>query len=326
MTALKPDDRALKAYVRRELDAQLSFLDGRSSLRNEIWRQIEEKGEKKMKKKISAALVCALIALLAAATALAAGLTFSGRYDVKRAAIDALEEKYGITDEMMTLFSVEVGEMDKRGAQTVTFSSIEPNTTYGRRMGVYTVTVKGGRADAAWSLDGAQIEEGIDSPVYGAAQLQAVLDDYTGVLDHLAGLNGTQGAEAALPDLTPDPTPCPTPASDMACEQAERMRQRAQIEKSAKLTFDECRKLAVAALQEEYALTDGQCAQLWPRDDGWTLYFETEDGRKIAHIRLDLRQREDGRTEKDGIYLVDVDMDTGVVEDVLYDSGLAGNP
>ena len=50
---------------------------------------------------IAAALVLALIA----AAAVAAGLTRSARYDAKRLAYQALEEKYGFTTDMESFFT-----------------------------------------------------------------------------------------------------------------------------------------------------------------------------------------------------------------------------
>jgi len=37
------------------------------------------------------------------------------------------------------------------------------------------------------------------------------------------------------------------------------------------------------------------------------------------------QQEDDSFTEKDGIYVVSVYMDDGVIDDMLYDSGLAAN-
>ena len=163
-------DEELRAAVRREMDAQLAFLNERPSLRPEILRRI--KGERKMKKKLSVGLALALAAMLAAMTALAAGINFSNKVDVKRAALDAIGEKYGITEEMLTVLHLEVGEPDENGAQTVTLTPVE--WQYAERVGEYTATVQGGKVTASWSHDGEEIGEGIESPIYGAAQLQAL--------------------------------------------------------------------------------------------------------------------------------------------------------
>ncbi len=55
---------------------------------------------------VAAALVLALIA----AAAVAAGLTRSARYDAKRLAYQALEEKYGFTQDMDSFFTLHGGE------------------------------------------------------------------------------------------------------------------------------------------------------------------------------------------------------------------------
>lgn len=317
---MKPDEKALKAYVHRKLDTQLSFLDSRPSQRPEILRRIEEeKGEIKMKKKVPVALVCALLIMLVTVTALAAGLTFSSRYDVKRVAIDALKDTYGITDEMLAIFYIDVSEQDGTGTQVITFSPIEQDTVYAQRVGVYTVTVKNRHPVASWSLDGQPIGKGIDSPVYGPEQLQALLDDYSNVMIHLAAS-----------DTAPSVTPAPTPFMDEADKDPDAIaqawaEQRDRIEAHAQLSISECCDLAITALKEEYNLTDAQTAKFKRWDDEYDTYFKEDGDQPIVMLMFRLKQNEDTFTEKDGQYWVDVNMDTGVIEDIVYDSGLLGN-
>ena len=326
-------DAMLKGIVRREFDAEFSFLEGRPSLRPDILRRIE--GERVVKRKISVALVFALIAMLAAMTALAAGINFSNKVDVKRAALDALQEKYGITEEMLTVLHVEVGEQDENGAQTVTLTPVE--WQYAERVGQYAATVQGGKVTASWSHDGEEIGEGIESPVYGAEQLGLLCRNYTEVMSYLIKVEGS---------ARPEPMPTPVLADDdgepqdyetwLAAKIAAWEQSRSEAEAAAKLTLEECKAIAIQAIRREYGLTDEQMAKLQAFEGGYENYdldFSLEDGQPVASMLFRLWQAgeagdyagADDFTEKDGHYWVDVNMVTGVIEDILYDSGLAGN-
>ena len=57
-----------------------------------------------------------------------------------------------------------------------------------------------------------------------------------------------------------------------------------------------------------------------------TTYVTHQDGQPLAHLMFWLWQTDEGPfTEKDGQYWVTINLKTGVIEDILYDAGLAGN-
>ena len=323
------NDEAMRKIVRREFDAGFSFLNEQPSLRPEILKRI--KGERVVKRKISVALVFALVAALAAVTALAATLNFSTNYDVKRAALDALEEKYGVTEEMMTVLHVELGEIDENGAQTVTFTPVEG--AYADRAGEYAVTVQGGKATASWSHDGEEIGEGMESPVYGAQQLKLLCTNYGEVMAYLLAENGGESIEPAVTPAWPEVGDIET---YMANQQKEWEERKAAALAAAKLSIEECKALAIEAIRGEYALTDAQMQKLvafvdeWGLDDRDAMDFAFEDGHPVVSMLFGLFQSEtigvsEDWSEKDGQYWVDVNMDTGVIENILYDSMLASN-
>ena len=319
------DDAMLREIVRRELDAEFSFLESRPSLRPDILGRI--KGEKVVKKKISVALVFALVAMLAAMTALAAGLTFSNQVDFKRAAMDALKEKYGITPEMMTIFHVREMGPDENGAMTLTFTPIE--WQYAGRVGEYAVTALGGKVTASWSHDGEEIGEGKESPVYGTEQIELLLTDYSGVMQYLFDEAGRvepeSWGEPGAPGVTPTP---PADGADYFATKEERWEQsKAAAEAEAKLSVEECRTLAVEAIRSLYGLTDAQIAKLRTYDDWDGMTFGVEDGHHVITIKYFLWQGDENsaHTTMDGQYWIDVNMDTGIIEDMLYDSGMAAN-
>ena len=102
-----------------------------------------------MKKRI-AWVFCAVLAL-ASAVALAAGLLFSDRVDVQARAEQALAQRYGLTQDMLSVFCREVDE----AAGTVTFTPVgEASDRLSERLGTYCVTVRrqrSGRTTASGS-------------------------------------------------------------------------------------------------------------------------------------------------------------------------------
>ena len=89
---------------------------------------------------VAAALVLALIA----AAAVAAGLTRSARYDAKRLAYQALEEKYGFTTDMESFFTCTAEEKD--GQTVVTYRANKDVGDFAWKLGDYTVTIRNGQA------------------------------------------------------------------------------------------------------------------------------------------------------------------------------------
>lgn len=124
-----------------------------------------------MKKTIAWA-ICAVLAL-ASAVALAAGMLFSHRVDVQTKAEQALAQRYGLTQDMFSVFRRDVDE----AAGTVTFTPLgETSEQLAKRLGTYTVTVRGGEATAGWSHDGEPVGGDLSSPVWDAKLLGQALE------------------------------------------------------------------------------------------------------------------------------------------------------
>lgn len=151
--AYDPQGDALELRVRNTLD----------TLRD------EPAGRFNMKK--TGALVLAAVLALVSAVALAAGLLRSERYDAVLLAHEALEARYGITKDMDSFFRYETEEKD--GETIVTASGRE--TGVEERLGVYTVVIRNGKAEAGWSHDGEETGEGLASCVWGAAQIEEAM-------------------------------------------------------------------------------------------------------------------------------------------------------
>lgn len=124
-----------------------------------------------MKKAIALA-ICAVLAL-ASAVALAAGLLFSDRVDVQTRAEQALAQRYGLTQDMLSVFQRDVDE----AAGSVTFTPLgETSDQLVKRLGTYTVTVRGGQATAGWSHDGEPVGGDLSSSVWDAKLLGQALE------------------------------------------------------------------------------------------------------------------------------------------------------
>jgi hypothetical protein len=312
-----------KRKIRDAMNRSLSNLEGNPALAGRVLAQAR-KERPAARRRLTVGLVLAAVAVLASVAALAAGVLFSPRYDAVRVANQALKDRYGITDEMMTVFYRGDPATEPDGSLTFTYRAVEE--PYANQIGVYTVTVKNGKAQATWSHDGESTDGGAAAAAWGPAQIAALCSDQYGEI--MAALT-----TAAAPSVT-EPSEIP-PADDTEAAEADVSEQeqqaaweksKAQVEAAAKITLAEARALAISAVGDEYGLSDAQRALFVFDDDSYSTAYRFADGLPVVDLFLYLTQKDDGtRTEKDGIYVVTVNMDSGVIEDIIYDSGLAAN-
>ena len=167
---MKPDNT-----IRRAIDAQLSGVRRSPEMEARVMHAIQ--GGKKMKKKTIAALAFALALTMLTVGALGMGLLKAPQYDKIEKARAALQQAYGLTGEMLALFSTRQNVQN----ETTIFYTIDSEFVNAEKTGEYTVSVDArGNAAATWShddTDKALWETGdLNAPVWGAPQLQAVLD------------------------------------------------------------------------------------------------------------------------------------------------------
>ena len=118
-----------------------------------------------------------------------------------------------------------------------------------------------------------------------------------------------------------------------ATEHSEEYEQQARA--AAKLTEEEMIEIARQAVISVYGLTDEQMAMMGTDEEireestYWML-----DGKPVYSVWFwllqDTTEYDDPSvfpefTEKDGIYTVDVNVETGVIEEIYYESGMGGN-
>ncbi len=277
-----------------------------------------------MKKKISFALVCALILVSLSVIALAAGILFSSKADAVTLADRALEEKYGISPKMQTYFTRQEEDLPG-GAVRVTYCA-EGELAY--VLGTYTADVKDGKAEIAWSRDGSDTAGGYEADAWGAAQLEQMLKDNreTGDMRRFSAyaLRAAERAGAAKPQAS---------VSD---QEAEAYFESLEAEKTAALNarvLSEAEMQAVAkeAVVQRYGLTEAQAALLelyvQPLAEEENAWYWMIGGQPCFEVQYFLQQDPDHPgtfTEKDGAYAVAVNVETGVIERLVYESGLGG--
>ena len=120
----------------------------------------------------------AVLVMMLATTAAALTFHFSARYDAQRSARQAVMTAYGLTDEMLDLFTYTEAD---GGAETV--ATFAMTYAHGDRLGIYTVRrAADGALSASWSHDGADaalLDSGsLASPAWGKKQLERILPAY----------------------------------------------------------------------------------------------------------------------------------------------------
>lgn len=131
--------------------------------------EVIRKGNRQVKKKVGIGfiLVAALVLVSAAALAISV-IRYSPRQDARTRAHAALMEKYGLTEEILTLFNETI---------TGNGSDWEINydlPVYAEYAGTYRVVCSHGKVAATWSHDGETYDKGGDlhDAVWGASQLE----------------------------------------------------------------------------------------------------------------------------------------------------------
>ena len=316
------------------VDRRLSGLVWDERMRRKVLSAVREE-ERPMKKKVSFTLILAVVILCVGAAAIAEGLLFSQRYSAARLANQAMEQQYGITADILSLFRRQVEEHGD-GTITVTYSIGSEVDFPADQIGVYTGEVQGDQTKASWSHDGEDTSGGLMAEAFGPEQLHMLSYDYAGTMRQLtdAGRFHPNPAATPLPYVKPEEGKAVWTEEDQAeadkalAEEEEADKKRrdeiAKAEAAGKLTVQAAADLAKEAIVQEYTLTEEQKSKLAFEPD--STYITWQEDQPGANLLFWLWQGEDEAfQEKDGQYWVTVNLETGVIEDILYDSCLAGN-
>ena len=319
-----------KETLQTMMDRRLSFLDELPSCRAGVQYRIAQEEEPVMKKKLSLGFVFAMVLVLLSVAALATGLLLSPRATAVQIADRAMEKDRGINTEMMTFFGREEEELPD-GSVKVTYTGAG-DMNYA--LGTYTVLVKDGKAEITWSHDGEETSGGYESEAWGLDQIRQMLTD---CLDQKAKAAYLRKAE----DIAKKHN---TLEDTSSSEPIENLFEIIEANKTAalnarKLSEDEMIATGREFILSNYGLNEEQAARM-------ELYTETGadagngwcdmiNGKPCYQVEYLLYQPEvpeqEGvdvqplpREEKDGYYIVYVNVETGAVEEFEYNSGLSG--
>ena len=314
--------------LRAAMDRRLSFLDERPSCRAAVQYRIAQEEEPVMKKKVSFVFVCAAMLVLLTAVGLATGVLqnlLSPRASAARTADRALEEKYGITADMQTFFGRnETEEAD--GAIRVTYTGAG---NLACALGTYTAVVKDGHADISWSHDGEDVSGGYDSEAWGLPQLRQMMTDSLDASArkvYLARAEEIAKGHQVTEDLSP---------SDVSDTESTLYFQELESNKTAALNARKLSEEDMIAIGREFIISNyGLDGEQVSRLELYTGSFADEpntwylmvNGQPCFMVEYLLYGNDPNvrYTEKDGYYIVYVNVETGVVEEYEYNSALAG--
>lgn len=316
----------------RLVDRNLSGLEWDERKRQQVLRAVEK--EEKTMKRFSRTIILVAAILCISLTAFAAERMFSARMDAVKLAEKALEDTYGVTVSMQGSFFGRSVEEKQDGSAIVTYSGID---FLHEALGEYTVVVQDGKASASWSHDGEDTQGLFEANAWGAEQLAEMLrltveDGDLSSFSQQAKAIAESKQALPMPAATPQPNAATQENAWLSEEEASAARN------AAGRTEEDLLLLALEGVATAYELTTEQREQLvFPFGAGLDIdevhdymYYHVQNGKTVFTVMLMLKQlTEDSSVfsfaEKDGVYWVDVDVNTGVIEDILYDSQLGGN-
>jgi len=319
------------------VDQNLSGLVWDERKRRKVLHALNE--EEKPVKKFSTTFILIAAIVCLSVTALAAGLIFSPKYDAVRVANQAMEDQYGITPDLLSLFWRDIKE-NEDGTTTVVYSTTKDVGPVSR-IGEYTVMVDGPKATVSWSNEGKDTSGGLAAEAYGPEQLHTISYDYGNAMQQLMELG-----IIPTPDYSPNPRLVDGQIDDeewteedqaeweqslaeVEEDEKQRLAEIAEAESRGKITVEQAADVGKEAIIQEYTLTKEQADKLEYQPD--MIYASYENDEPLINLCYCLWQKEgatfsgDNFTEKDGQYWVTINLLTGVIEDLVYDSGLAGN-
>ena len=317
--------------LRSAMDRRLSFLDDVPSCRAAVLHRIAQEEKPVMKKKISAGFVFAMVLVLLTAAALGATLLLSPGASASLTADRALEKEYGITAEMQSFFH--------RGEEVMADGTVKVTYTGNAEMeyvlGTYTAVVKDGKAEISWSHAGEDTSGGYESEAWGPEQLKQMIKDSPDERTQMAYLN--KAAEIAKRHgITQDNE---SSESDPDWQEKIEARKTAALN-ARRISEEEMIRTGRDFIISNYGLDEEQIQRLelytnFDRnargangtEGSENSWYDMIGGRPCFKVEYLLGQSGTdgtGRGEKDGYYVVYINVETGEIETYEYNSGLSG--
>lgn len=240
----------------------------------------------------------------------------------------AIQEKYQIVPDMYSFFVRDIAESDN-GTITVT---LRGQDIYYWVLGTYIGSSDGKITTASWSNEGKQTYGGFDAPAWDALQLHQMVDlarkeRDTGSFFHQA-VAIAQRDDPEYTELRPED---PMLIYEHGFEISVPHPDHETIEAKSNYSKDQLNDIAIAAITETYELKTDVAEKICEVDSEPDFRYEIKDGQLIYHAWMGLQQSDEDysditvpKNEHDGQYLVIINAETGVVEDVVYDAFLLG--
>ncbi len=240
----------------------------------------------------------------------------------------AIQEKYQIVPDMYSFFVRDIAESDN-GTITVT---LRGQDIYYWVLGTYIGSSDGKNTTASWSNEGKQTYGGFDAPAWDALQLHQMVDlarkeRDTGSFFHQA-VAIAQRDDPEYTELRPED---PMLIYEHGFEISVPHPDHETIEAKSNYSKDQLNDIAIVAITETYELKTDVAEKICEVDSEPDFRYEIKDGQLIYHAWMGLQQSDEDysditvpKNEHDGQYLVIINAETGVVEDVVYDAFLLG--
>ena len=307
-------DMELQKRIENAVDTTLASLNPSARECDLLIENIKGGKKSVMGKKVSAMLVLAIVLMLLAATALAAGIIFAKRVPATEIADQALLETYGITAQMQSLFIRETAE-GERGTIVVTYEGRE---SLAYVLGKYTVIIDGQTVkNICWSHDGEETSGGLEASAWGKDQLDEILriDPETGKQAQLLTfnpyidrINREHGFDyQAYWEENEDEKYVVV----LEGEDIEKAKERQAF------SAHDFVQIAKEAVGVRYHLTSQQISLMSIDVDENSAYVLLDET-LCYRCWIFVGELSDLETEQDGTYTVYVNLETGVVEDILF--------
>ncbi|MBR3742598.1 MAG: hypothetical protein IKN04_19455 [Clostridia bacterium] len=307
-------DMELQKRIENAVDTTLTSLNPSARECDLLIENIKGGKKSVMGKKVSAMLALAIVLMLLTATALAAGIIFAKRVPATEIADQALLKTYGITAQMQAMFMRKIAE-GEGGTIVVTYEGRE-HLAY--VLGKYTVIVDGQTVkNICWSHDGEDTSGGLEASAWGKDQLDEILriDPETGkqaelrTFDpYIERINREHGFDyQAYWEENGD-------------KKYEVVLDKEGIQKAKErqaFSAHEFVQIAKEAVGVRYHLTPQQISLMSINvDENWA--YVLLDGTLCYCCQIFVGELSELETEQDGTYTVYVNLETGVVEDILF--------
>ena len=275
-------------------------------------------------------LVGCLVMIFCVCIEASAEIMFSEEAEAVFLADKALEEKYGITLTMQTFF-VRTESKQNDNSILIKYTGTE-NLSF--VLGEYDAIIREGQVDISWSHDGESTENGFQSVAWGWEQIQNMIQ-HSGDSNLLTYYSYADAITANI-QMGQETIEQPNVVSEMDDEDWEQLI--SDIKNKQNISIETMCERASYSIISVYNLNENQGRMLLidnlepheDPDDSWMYCLINNKPCYCVCVMLIQKPVSDDPfcslewTEKDGTYRVYINVETGVIERMFYDSGLGG--